>query len=140
MTFTDPEVASVGMSELQARDRWGARARTVGHDLANLDRAIAADRLHGFAKLVGDPHGKLVGATVVGPAAGESIAELSARIAAGDGIGSVSTAVHAYPTFTESAARAADDYQRERYATPRGRALTRPLLAVLRLLDRSGRR
>ena len=140
VTFTDPEVASVGMSELQARDRWGARARTVGHDLANLDRAIAADRLHGFAKLVGDPHGKLVGATVVGPAAGESIAELSARIAAGDGIGSVSTAVHAYPTFTESAARAADDYQRERYATPRVRALTRPLLAVLRLLDRSGRR
>ena len=136
VTFTDPEVAAVGLSEQEARDRWGSRAEIVSYDLADLDRAITADRTSGFAKLVGDKRGKLVGATLVGPSAGESIAELSARIVAGDGIGSISTAVHAYPTFTEAAARAADEYQRRRYATPRIRAMTRPLLALLRLLDR----
>ncbi|MBA2241208.1 MAG: hypothetical protein H0W09_08235, partial [Solirubrobacterales bacterium] len=82
----------------------------------------------------------LVGATIAGTAAGETIAELSARVAAGDGIGSVSTAVHAYPTFTEAAARAADEHQRRRYSTPRVRALTRPVLALLRRLDRPDRR
>ena len=140
VTFTDPEVAAVGLSELEARDRWGERARVVSYDYANLDRAIASDRTAGFAKLVGDRRGRLVGATVAGAAAGEVIAELSARIAAGEGIDSVSTAVHAYPTFTEAAARAADEYQRQRYATPRTRAATRPLLALLRKIDRPGRR
>ena len=71
-------------------------------------------------------------------AAGEKIAELSARGATGDGIGSVSPS--AYPAFTEAAARAADEHQRRRYSTPRVRALTRPVLALLRRLDRPDRR
>ena len=138
VTFTDPEVARVGMSEAQARRRWGKRARIVEFDYAQLDRAITADRALGFAKLVGDRRGRLVGATVAAPAAGESIAELTAWIAQRASIGRVSTTVHAYPTFSEGPARAADEYLRARYATPRTRALTRPALALLRLLERPG--
>ncbi|MGH2804863.1 MAG: dihydrolipoyl dehydrogenase family protein, partial [Thermoleophilaceae bacterium] len=80
VTFTDPEVARVGLSEAQARRRWGERARAVEFDYARLDRAVTADRALGFAKLVGDRRGRLVGATVAAPAAGESIAELAAWI------------------------------------------------------------
>ena len=140
VVFTDPEIAAVGLAEAEARDRWGERAQVVDYDHADLDRAITAGRTAGFAKLIGDRRGRLVGATIAGTAAGETIAELSARVAAGDGIGSVSTAVHAYPTFTEAAARAADEHQRLRYSTPRVRALTRPVLALLRRLDRPDRR
>jgi len=141
VVFTDPEIAAVGLAEAEARDRWGERAQVVDYDHADLDRAITAGRTAGFAKLIGDRRGRLVGATIAGTAAGETIAELSARVAAGDGIGSVSTAVHAYPTFTEAAARAADEHQRAG-ATPRARARapTRPVLALLRRLDRPDRR
>jgi pyruvate/2-oxoglutarate dehydrogenase complex dihydrolipoamide dehydrogenase (E3) component len=136
VTFTDPEVARVGMSEEQARERWGERTVTVSSPYARLDRAIAAAEAHGFAKLVGDPKGRLVGATVAAPAGGEAIAELAAWIAQGGKIDDVSKTVHAYPTLAEGPARAADEHVRAKYATPRVRALTRPALAALRLLDR----
>lgn len=136
VTFTDPEVAAVGLSEAQARERWGERARVVEYDYARLDRAITADRAHGFVRLVGDPRGRLVGATVAAPAAGESIAEITAWVAQREKIDRVSTTVHAYPTFAEGAARAADDYLRKRYLTPRARAVAQTALALLRLLER----
>ncbi len=136
VTFTDPEVASVGLSEAQARERWGQRARVVVHDYSDSDRAITADRAYGFAKLVGDNRGQLVGATIAAPAAGESIAEVAVQVGRGAGIESLSTAVHAYPTFSEGPARAADEYQRARLATPRTRMLTRPVLALARALVR----
>ncbi len=136
VTFTDPEVGRVGMSEEQARERWGERAVTVSSPYARLDRAIAAAEAHGFAKLVGDPKGRLVGATVAAPAGGEAIAELAAWIAQGGKIDDVSKTVHAYPTLAEGQARAADEHVRAKYATPRVRAVTRPALAALRLLDR----
>ena len=139
VVFTDPEIAAVGLAEAEARDRWGERTQVLDYDHADLDRAITSGRTAGFAKLIGDRRGRLVGATIAGTAAGETIAELSARVAAGDGIGSISSAVHAYPTFTEAAARAADEHQRRRYSTPRARALMRPVLALLRRLDRPDR-
>ena len=139
VTFTDPEVATVGLSETQARERWGDRTRVVVFDYSELDRAITAGRSYGFAKLIGDRRGRLVGATIAAPAAGESIAEVAAHLATKAGIDSLSTAIHAYPTFSEGPARAADEYQRQRLATPRTRMLTRPLLALLRLAIRPRR-
>jgi len=136
VTFTDPEIARVGMTEEQARERWGREAVAVSSPYARLDRAIAAAEAHGFAKLVGDPKGRLVGATVAAPAAGEAIAELTAWIAQGGKIDDVSQTVHAYPTLAEGQSRAADDHVRAKYASPRIRAVTRPALAALRLVDR----
>jgi pyruvate/2-oxoglutarate dehydrogenase complex dihydrolipoamide dehydrogenase (E3) component len=136
-TFTDPEVGRVGMTEAGARERFGDRAVTVTHDYAHNDRAITAAQTHGFAKLVGDPKGRLVGATVAAPHGGESIAELAAWVRAERKIDDVSQTVHAYPTFSEGQARAADDYLREKYLTPRVRRFTRPALALLRRVDRA---
>jgi pyruvate/2-oxoglutarate dehydrogenase complex dihydrolipoamide dehydrogenase (E3) component len=134
VTFTDPEVGRVGLTEAQARERWGGRVKVAESDVADLDRAITAGEAHGFAKLVGDPRGRLVGATVAAPAGGEAIAELAARVAQGGSIGDVSTAVHAYPTFAEGPARAADEHLRRTLLGPRTRMVARPALAVLRRL------
>ncbi len=132
VTFTDPEVAHVGLTEAQARERWGDRTILARSDYAVLDRAITEGEPEGFALLVADPRGRLVGATV----AGEAIAELTARVVAGDKIDALSTTVHAYPTLAEGPSRAADEHLRKKYATPRYRALARPILAARRRLGR----
>lgn len=134
-TFTDPEVGRVGLTEGQARERHGERVVVQCFDYGELDRAITAGEAYGFAKLVGDRSGKLVGATVAAPAGGEAIAELAAWVAEGGKIADVSQTVHAYPTFAEGPARAADDYLRARYFNNRVRAITRPVLALLRVLQ-----
>lgn len=136
VTFTDPEVARVGLTEAQARERWDKRATIARSDYAGLDRAITEAEPHGFALLVADPRGHLVGATVAAPGAGEAIAELTARVRDGAKIDVLSTTVHAYPTLAEGPARAADEYLRRRYASPRYKALAKPVLALRRLLSR----
>lgn len=136
VTFTDPELGRVGMTEAEARSRWGDRATSITFDYAGLDRAVAGGQPYGFAKLVGDDRARLVGATVAAPAGGEALAELVARVEAGAKIDAVSQAVHAYPTFAEGPARAADDHVRRRLLTPRTRAVAKPVLALLRAVDR----
>jgi pyruvate/2-oxoglutarate dehydrogenase complex dihydrolipoamide dehydrogenase (E3) component len=136
VTFTDPEVGRVGLTEGEARERWGEKVRVTEFDYAKLDRAITAGEAYGFAKLIGDPRGRLVGAMVAAPGGGDAIAALTARIARREKIDAVSRTVHAYPTLAEGPARAADEYLEARYTSPRMRALTRRALAVLRLLHR----
>jgi pyruvate/2-oxoglutarate dehydrogenase complex dihydrolipoamide dehydrogenase (E3) component len=135
-TFTDPEVGRVGLTEADAREKYGDGTVAVTHDYAHNDRAITAGETHGFAKLVGDPKGRLVGATVAAPHGGESIAELAAWMRAERKIDDVSQTVHAYPTFSEGQARAADDFLRQKFLTPKVRRFTKPALGVLRRLDR----
>jgi len=136
VTFTDPEVARVGLSEAQARERWGSRAQIAQFDYARSDRAITAGQAYGFAKLVADPRGRLVGATVAAPSAGETIAELNVWVTQRAKIEVVSRTVHAYPTLAEGPARAADEHVAARYGSPRMRAAARPLLAILRAVER----
>ncbi len=137
VTFTDPEVARVGLTEEQARRRFGDDVAVAHHDYEGLDRAVTAGVPYGFAKLVGSPRGKLVGATVAAPTGGEAIAGLATHIAAGNAIGDVSRQVHAYPTFAEGPARAADEHLRDRWLTPAMRRFTRPVLALLRAVERA---
>lgn len=136
VTFTDPEVGRVGLTEAQARTRWGGRVRLAEFDYASLDRAITAGQAYGFAKLVADPRERLVGATVAAPGGGEAIAELTAWVSRRAKLADVSRTVHAYPTFAEGPARAADAHLVARYTSPRLRSVTRPVLAALRALER----
>lgn len=138
VTFTDPEVARVGLTEAQARDRLGDDVRVARVEHEAVDRAVVETATTGFTTLVGDPRGRIVGATIVGPAAGESIAEVVAWMRNGGTISDLGRTVHAYPTFTEAPWRAGLEHLRDRWLTPRTRALTRPLLALLRILDRPG--
>jgi pyruvate/2-oxoglutarate dehydrogenase complex dihydrolipoamide dehydrogenase (E3) component len=138
VVFTDPEVAQVGLSEAAARQRFGARTTIWRFPYERLDRAVTTGEADGFAKLIGGPRGRLLGATVAAPAAGEAIAELAQWVARGARIGDLSQAVHAYPTFAEGPARAADEAVRARWQRPAARGLTRAVLAARRLADRRG--
>jgi pyruvate/2-oxoglutarate dehydrogenase complex dihydrolipoamide dehydrogenase (E3) component len=136
VTFTDPEVASIGLSEAEARERLGRDPLVLRHDYAESDRALATGTARGFAKLVTGRRGRLLGATLVAPAAGESIAELAMLLRRRGAVTELSQTIHAYPTFSEGPARAAEDWWNHRVLTPRARRVFRPLLALLRLLDR----
>lgn len=101
VTFTDPEVARVGATLAQARQRHGTRARAerLSHD--HVDRAITDGRTDGFTQLVSGPGGRLLGATVVSPRAGETIGELAAAIRRGAKVRDVASTVHPYPTYAD---------------------------------------
>jgi pyruvate/2-oxoglutarate dehydrogenase complex dihydrolipoamide dehydrogenase (E3) component len=133
--FTDPEVAHVGLSEEDARQRWGRDAIVTSYDYTDVDRAVTQAQTTGFATLVGDPKGRVVGATIVAESAGESIAEVVAWMRTGARLGDIGAAIHAYPTLTEGPWRAALEHLRGHYLSPRVRRWTRPLLGVLRHLD-----
>lgn len=136
VAYTDPEIAGVGLSEAEARRRWGRKATVATYDYDGLDRAVCAGDPVGLAKLVADPRGRLVGATVISARAGETIAEMVAWIAQGAKLSDVFGAVHSYPTFAEGPVRAIGEHLRRRWFRPRTRGLTRPVLAFARLLDR----
>jgi pyruvate/2-oxoglutarate dehydrogenase complex dihydrolipoamide dehydrogenase (E3) component len=99
VTFTDPEVAQVGLSEKAAREQLGEMISVTTWDIARVDRAKCDDDEDGFIKLVSNRRGVLIGATVVASRAGEMSGELSLAIAKGLRVGDVATAVHAYPTY-----------------------------------------
>ncbi len=134
-TFTDPEIAHVGLTEQQARERHGDQVEIYDHDHSHLDRALTAGA-RGSVKLVAGKRGRLLGATIVGPAAAESIIESAKVIREGGKVADVSQMIHVYPTFSEGPARAADEYWRRRFFTPGWRRVMRPLLALLRGVDR----
>jgi pyruvate/2-oxoglutarate dehydrogenase complex dihydrolipoamide dehydrogenase (E3) component len=100
VTFTDPEVAQVGLSEIDARKRFGDSVTVSRWDIARVDRAKCDDDEDGFIKLISDEKGALVGATLVASRAGELSGEMSVAIARGLSVGDIATAVHAYPTYT----------------------------------------
>jgi len=99
VTFTDPEVAQVGLSETAARERLGDTIALTTWDIARVDRATCDDDEDGFIKLVSNRRGVLIGATIVASRAGEMSGELSLAIAKGLSVADVATAVHAYPTY-----------------------------------------
>jgi pyruvate/2-oxoglutarate dehydrogenase complex dihydrolipoamide dehydrogenase (E3) component len=134
--FTDPELAKIGLTEAEARERLGRDPLVLRHDYAESDRALTAGTARGFAKLVIGRRGRVLGATLVAPAAGESIAELAALVRRGGTAADLSQVIHAYPTYGEGPARAAEQWWSHRYLNPRGRRVLRPLLALLRALDR----
>ena len=99
VTFTDPEVAQVGVSEGAARQRFGQEITVTRWEVARVDRATCDDDDDGFIKLIADRRGVLIGATIVASRAGEMSGELSLAIARRLRVGDVATAVHAYPTY-----------------------------------------
>ena len=99
VTYTDPEVASVGLSEMAARDR-GIEVVTAFTDPAETARGYIHDFKGGVIKLVGDrKKGVLVGATLVSPRAGEMLGELVLALRAGTPLSILADVIHPYPAF-----------------------------------------
>lgn len=138
VVFTDPEVAHVGMTEAEARAEWGEDAIVHRQDHDDVDRALTGAVTAGFTKVVADSKGRLVGATIVGDTAGEAIAEQVAWLHDGASLTTIASATHAYPTMAEASTMAAVEQVRAQFASPRMRALLRPVLATLRRFDVPG--
>jgi pyruvate/2-oxoglutarate dehydrogenase complex dihydrolipoamide dehydrogenase (E3) component len=111
-TYTDPELARVGLSETEARQR-GVAHRAYRFAFDEIDRARAEGETAGFAKIVTDPGGKLLGAAIVGPRAGELIAEYALALAKGMHAKDVTGVIHAYPTLAQINRRVADQRLKE---------------------------
>lgn len=121
-TYTDPEVAHVGLYEADAKDR-GIETDTFRVEMAEIDRARTDGETEGFIKvLVRKGTDKILGATIVSAHAGEMISEITTAMAAKAGLGTLAKVIHPYPTQAEAIKRVADAYNRTRL-TPRVAAL-----------------
>lgn len=124
VTYTDPEVAQVGLTEEAATQRNLAYA-VHRFDWDHLDRAITDSEETGFIKVL-TPHGKdqILGATVVGTHAGDVLHEMVVAAKHGIGLSRLSGTIHAYPTLSQSVQRVGDAFQRTKL-TPRVAGLFR---------------
>jgi pyruvate/2-oxoglutarate dehydrogenase complex dihydrolipoamide dehydrogenase (E3) component len=108
-TYTDPEIAQVGLTEAEARARHGARLTVVRWPFHENDRALAEGRTEGLVKVM-VVAGRPVGAGIVGAQAGELIAPWSLAISSRLKMSAVAGAVLPYPTLAEAGKRAAGAY------------------------------
>jgi pyruvate/2-oxoglutarate dehydrogenase complex dihydrolipoamide dehydrogenase (E3) component len=111
-TFTDPELARVGLSETEAKQTNVAH-KVYRFPFDEIDRARAEGETQGFAKIVTDPKGKLLGAAIVGPHAGELIAEYGLALTKGMNAKDISGVIHTYPTLASISRRVADQRMKE---------------------------
>ena len=110
VTFTDPEVAHVGLTEAQARERHGDRVRVVKWSLAGNDRAQTERETEGLVKVVVGARGRILGASIAGPRAGELLQPWVLAIDQGLKIGALASFIAPYPTLGEVNKRAAGNY------------------------------
>jgi len=111
-TFTDPEVARVGLNEQDARQQ-GVAYEVTTYGIDDLDRAIADEEAHGVVKVLTVPgKDKILGATIVGEHAGDLIAEYVAAMRHGLGLNKILGTIHIYPTLAEANKYAAGAWKR----------------------------
>ena len=124
-TFTDPELAHVGMNEREARTKHGETIRVVRWKLSENDRAQTERETDGLVKAITDRRGRILGATIVAPQAGELIQPWCLAIAKRLRISALANFVPPYPTLGEASKRAAGSYFTDTLFSPRTRGLVR---------------
>ncbi len=113
-TYTDPEIAHVGMYEKDAAAK-GIAVETFTRPMSEVDRAIADGEEEGFVKIhVKKGNDRIVGATIVARHAGEMINEITLAMVGGIGLSKLSNVIHSYPTQAEAIRQTADAYNRTR--------------------------
>jgi len=113
-TYTEPELAHVGVDEQEAAAR-GLEIRTFTWELKEVDRAVLDGETEGFARVhVAKGTDRILGATIVAAHAGDLISEITLAMANGLGLGAISKTVHPYPTQAEVIKKLGDAYQRTR--------------------------
>lgn len=113
-TYTDPEVAHVGLYEHEAKEK-GISVRAFVQELSHVDRAILDGEDEGFVKvLVRDGTDQIVGATIVAAHAGDMISELTLAMVGKIGLKTIAATIHPYPTQAEAIKKVGDAYNRSR--------------------------
>ncbi len=117
-TYTDPEIAQVGMSEEQARKSRGDNIRVLRATFAENDRARAEHRTEGLVKLITDTRGNILGAGIVGAQAGELVTFFALAMANKMKVGSLTRLVAPYPTISEIIKRVAYTFYADKVDNP----------------------
>lgn len=129
-TYTDPELAHVGLTEEDARDR-GIEIETFTCHLDDIDRAVLDGDTNGFVKIhVRKGTDRILGATIVAAHAGEMINEITLAMTCGKGLGTIAKTIHPYPTQAEAIRRAGDQWNKTRL-TPFVKSLLRVWLKII---------
>ena len=126
VTYTDPELAHVGLSEAEARAN-GNEVRILRFTFEENDRAIAEDATSGLVKVVATRRGRVLGASIVGAHAGELILPWVLAVKYRLGVGKLAQAIVPYPTLSEVSARAAGSFHAPALFSPRTKRLVRML-------------
>jgi pyruvate/2-oxoglutarate dehydrogenase complex dihydrolipoamide dehydrogenase (E3) component len=130
-TYTDPEVAHVGLYEKDLADR-NILFTAYTREFKDVDRSIVDGMEKGFVKiLLAKGKDKILGATIVGDHAGDLISEISVAIQGGMGLGRLAGVIHPYPTTAEAIRQCGDAYNRERL-TPTVKSIFHKLMALRR--------
>jgi pyruvate/2-oxoglutarate dehydrogenase complex dihydrolipoamide dehydrogenase (E3) component/uncharacterized membrane protein YdjX (TVP38/TMEM64 family) len=124
-TFTDPEVARVGLNELEAKEK-GIPYEVTRYGIDDLDRAIADEEAHGMVKVLTRPgKDRILGVTIVGEHAGDLIVEYIAAMKHDFGLNDILGTIHIYPTLAEANKYAAGEWKRAHAPQGALRALER---------------
>ncbi|MFH1744279.1 MAG: FAD-containing oxidoreductase, partial [bacterium] len=113
-TYTDPEIAHVGLYVREAEEK-GIQVETFIREFKDVDRAITDGEEDGFVKIhVKKGANKILGATIVARHAGDLISEITLAMVGNVGLGAIANVIHPYPTQAEAIKQAADTYNRTR--------------------------
>lgn len=124
-TYTDPEIAHVGMYEQEA-EKNGVGLETFTYSLEEVDRAILDGEDEGFARIhVRKGTDKILGATIVAAHAGEMIGEVSVAMGAGAGLATILKTIHPYPTQAEVIKKAANLWRKAAFTENKKKILSR---------------
>ena len=116
-TFTEPEIARVGLNESEAKEQ-GIEYEVTRYGIDDLDRAIADSEAHGFVKVLTVPgKDRILGVTIVGEHAGDLIAEYVLAMRHGLGLNKILGTIHIYPTLAEANKYAAGEWKRAHVPT-----------------------
>ena len=126
VTYTDPELAHVGLSEAEARAK-GNEVRILRFPFEENDRAIAEGATEGLVKVMATKRGRVLGASIVGAHAGELILPWVLAVKYRLGVGKLAQAIVPYPTLSEVSARAAGSFHTPTLFSARTRRLVRML-------------
>ncbi len=127
VTYSDPELAQIGMSEAVARDVHGDKIRVLRWNFADNDRAQTERETTGMVKIVTTARGRILGAAILGQGAGDQIMTWALAISQRLKIGAVANLIVPYPTRGEAGKRAAAAFYTPTLFSPRTRRLVRLL-------------
>ena len=127
VTFSDPELAAVGMSEATARDAHGDKIRVLRWSFADNDRAQTERDTTGMVKVMTTAKGRILGAAILGAGAGDQITTWALAISQRLKIGAIANLIVPYPTRGEAGKRAAGSFYTPSLFSPRTRRLVRLL-------------
>jgi pyruvate/2-oxoglutarate dehydrogenase complex dihydrolipoamide dehydrogenase (E3) component len=132
VTFTDPEVAHVGLSEQQASTQFGSRIRIHRWNMDHVDRAVCENDTSGLLKIITKKDATIVGATLVAARAGETIVELIIAMKKKMKIDELAGAIHPYPTYSTAVQQTSADMTVEKLLSGTSGRIVRGLSKITR--------